>query len=31
VQTDTNANAACDGGNWGGLIIALRVGLVHEI
>jgi hypothetical protein len=25
------ANASCDGGNWGGLIIALRVGAVHEI
>jgi hypothetical protein len=25
------ANASCDGGLWGGLLIALRVGLVHEI
>lgn len=25
------ANASCDGGSWSGLLIALRVGLVHEI
>jgi hypothetical protein len=25
------ANATCDGGSWTGLIIALRVGVVHEI